>query len=178
MKRYFITPLFALAIASGAFAQAPQAADFNRAVMQAYEEMLRENYKDYEVLFRRANEYYNHGDYLRALEDLDSAVKYCPESDSDLRFSIYALRAECYYELKRYAQALPEATAALNIDPTSTAMLNLRGRIEYDFNQLTEAKADFSKLLRINSRSQEALFGLALVAAKENNVGLAGEYME
>ena len=178
MKRYFITPLFALAIASGAFAQAPQAADFNRAVMQAYEEMLRENYKDYEVLFRRANEYYNHGDYLRALEDLDSAVKYCPESDSDLRFSIYALRAECYYELKRYAQALPEATQALNIDPTSTAMLNLRGRIEYDFNQLTEAKADFSKLLRINSRSQEALFGLALVAAKENNVGLAGEYME
>ncbi len=178
MKRYFITPLLALALASGAYAQAPQAADFNRAVMQAYEEMLRENYKDYEVLFRRANEYYNHGDYLRALEDLDSAVKYAPESDSDIRFSIFALRAECYYQLKRYAQAIPDANEALKIDPTSTAMLNLRGRIEYDFNQIAEAKADFTKLLRINPRSQEALFGLALVAAKENNLGMANEYME
>lgn len=178
MKRYFITPLLAIALSSAAFAQSPQASDFNRAVMQAYEEMLRENYKDYEVLFRRANEYYNHGDYLRALEDLDSAVKYCPESASDTRFSIYALRAECFYELKRYSQALPDATEALKIDPTSTSMLNLRGRIEYDFGQYAEAKADFNKLLRINPRSQEALFGLALVAAKENNLGMANEYME
>lgn len=178
MKRYFITPLLALSIAAGAYAQTPQAADFNRAVMQAYEEMLRENYKDYEVLFRRANEYYNHEDYLRALDDLEGAVKYCPESATDTRFSIFALRAECYYQLKRYSQALPDATEALKIDPTSTSMLNLRARIEYDFNQIEEAKADFTKLLRINPRSQEALFGLALVASKENNFGLANEYME
>lgn len=177
MKRFFITPLLALAIASAA-AQAPAAADFNRAVMQAYEEMLRENYKDYEVLFRRANEYYNHSDYLRALEDLDSAVKYAPESATDTRFAIYALRAECFYQLKRYSQALPEATKALKLDSTSPSMLNLRAKIEYDFGDIDGAKADYTKLLRINPRSQEALFGLALVAAKENNLGLANEYIE
>ncbi len=178
MKRLFITPLLALAITSAASAQRPSAPDFSRAVMQAYEEMLRENYKDYEVLFRRANEYYNHGDYLRALDDLESAVKYAPQSASETRFAIFALRAECYYQLKRFSLAIQDADEALKIDPTSPNMLNLRARIEYDFNKIPEAKADYTKLLRINPRSQEALFGLALVAAKENNLGMANEYME
>lgn len=178
MKRKFITSLLTLAVAAGAYAQAPTTADFNRAVMQAYEDMLREDPKDYETLFRRAHTYYNNGEYLRALDDLDKALKYVPNSDTDTRFTLYALRAECYRELKRYSQALPEATQALALEPNSTAMLNLRGEIEYDLGQYAEAKADFSKLLRIQPRSQEAFFGLAMVAAKENNMGLARDYIE
>ncbi len=178
MKRPIITTMFFMAIASGAFAQAQASADFNRAVMQAYEEMLRENYKDYETLFRRAHTYYTTGEYLRALDDLDNAVKYAPTTDTDTRFSIYALRAECYCELKRYSLALPEATEALKLEPASTSILNLRGRIEYELGQYDAAKADFSKLLRIQPRSQEAFFGLALVAAKENNFGLAEDYIQ
>ena len=78
--------MLALGIAASGQAQTPPTqADFNRAVMQAYEEMLRENYKDYETYFRRADTYYYSGDYLKALEDLDSAVKYAPESDTDTR---------------------------------------------------------------------------------------------
>lgn len=178
MKRKFITSMFALALTAGAFAQSPTQADFNRAVMQAYEEMLRENYKDYETLFRRAHTLYTGGDYMRALDDLDKALKYAPASDTDTRFSIYALRAECFRALKRYSQALAEANEALKIDPMSTAMLNLRGEIAYDLGQYDTAKADFSKLLRIQPRSQEAFYGLALVAVKENNLGLADDYMQ
>lgn len=177
MKKIIITSILA-AITLGSQAVAPTKADFNRAVMQAYEEMLRENYKDYETLFRRANAYYNQNDYLKALDDLEAAVKYAPESDTDTRFAIYALRAECYYALHRYALALPEADEALKIDPMSLPMINLRGKIEYDFGKYDAAKADFSKMLRIQPRSQEAYFGLALVATKENNFGLATEYMD
>lgn len=178
MKRPIITIMLFMAAAVGSFAQSPASADLNRAVMQAYEEMLRENYKDYETLFRRAHTYYNMGEYLRALDDLDNAVKYAPSNDTDTRFSIYALRAECYCELKRFSMALPEATEALRLDPASTAILDLRGRIEYELGQYDAAKADFSKLLRIQPRSQEAFFGLALVAAKENNFGLAEDYIQ
>lgn len=173
MKRLF----FASILLSVALCGAAQS-DFNRAVMQVYEDMLRENYKDYEVYFRRANEYYNHGDYLRALDDLNSAVKYAPATDPENLFAIYALRAECFYQLKRYQQALPEANQALKLEPLSTAMLDLRGRINYDFGQYEAAKADFTKLLRVNVRSQEALYGLALVAAKQDNAGLARSYMD
>lgn len=174
MKKIVYTLLFIIAGAATSAAQTP---DFRKAVMQAYDEMLRENYKDYEVLFRRANEYYNHEDYLRALDDLDSALKYCPTTDKETLYAVHALRAECFFQLKRYQQALPDATEALQLDPQSTALLNLRGRIEYDLGQYDAAKADFTKLLRIDSRSQEALFGLALVAAKESNLGLANDYM-
>lgn len=178
MKRLIITSITALSIAASAGAAAPTSADFNRAIMQAYEEMLRENYKDYETLFRRAHTYYNEGDYLKALDDLDSALKYCPQTDTDTRCAIHALRAECYVYLKRYSRALPDATEALAIDPSSTSMLNLRGRIEYELGNYDEAKADFTKLQRIQPRSREAFFGLALVAAKQNNIGMATDYMD
>ncbi len=178
MKKFLITSALALSIAASAAGAPPTQADFNRAVMQAYEELIRENYKDYETLFRRANAYYNAGDYLKALDDLDSALKYCPETDTDTRYAVYALRAECFLNLKRYSRALPEATEALKLDPTSTPLLDLRGRIEYELGKYDEAKADFNKLLRIQPRSREAFFGLALVAAKQNNIGMATDYMD
>lgn len=178
MKRLFITSLLAVAVAAQSYAAAPSQADFNRAVMQAYEEMLRENYKDYETLFRRANAYYNAGDYLKALDDLDSALKYCPSADTDTLFAIYALRAECFAGLKRYSRALPEADEALKLDPMSAPMLHLRGSINYELAKYDAARADYSKLHRLQPRSTEALFGLAMVAARQNNIGLATDYTD
>ena len=179
MKKLLFASLISLSLASApALAVTPNAANFNRAVMQAYDEMIRENYKDYEALFRRANEYYNHGDYLKALDDLDNALKYTPAKNTDLLFSIYALRAQCFSHLKRFSQALPEANEALKLNGTSTPMLNLRAEIEYDLGKYDLAKADYNKVLRINPRNQDAMFGLALIASKENNHGLASDYME
>jgi tetratricopeptide (TPR) repeat protein len=189
MKRKIIfSTIFALALAaiapsaqaqSSAATKSAQSAAMYRAVMKAYDELLQENPKDHEVLFRRASEYYNHSEFLRALDDLDNAVKYAPSStDKDMMFSIYALRAECYRELKRYSQALPECNKALEIDPNSYPMLNLRAEIYFDMADYASAKTDYNRMRRINSRSQEALFGLAKVAAKENNIGLANEYID
>ncbi|MCM1309455.1 MAG: tetratricopeptide repeat protein [Bacteroides sp.] len=176
MKRRLLYIAATLFIGLGISAQTQ--ADFNRVIMQAYSDMLRENYKDYETLFRRANTYYNSGDYLKAMDDLDSALKYCPESDSDSRFAIYALRSECYVQLKRYSRALPEADEALKLDPTSAPMIALRGRIELELGKYDAAKADYNKLLRLQPRSTDALFGLATVAAKQQNIGTATDYMD
>lgn len=178
MKKLIITSILTLGIAATGFAQVPNQADFNRAIMQAYEDMLRENYKDYETYFHRANTYYNQGDYLRALGDLDSAIKYAPTTDAEMRYAIYALRTECYVELKRFSQALLEANEAIKLEPTSAQMLKLRGDIEYDLGQYDAAKNDYNRLLRIQPRSLDAYFGLALVAAKENNHGLSADYMQ
>ncbi|MDE6222837.1 MAG: tetratricopeptide repeat protein [Muribaculaceae bacterium] len=157
---------------------APQSPDVTAEVMKVYDQMMRENYKDYETLFRRANAYYNTGDYLKALDDLDRAVKYCPSTDTESLFAIHALRGECYYCLKRYAMALPELTKALSYEPTSTSLLELRGLTAYELGKYDDAKDDFTKIQRIQPRSQEALFGLALVAAKQSNIGLATDYMD
>ena len=127
-----IFALLGSTLCSVATAQIP---DVTAEVMKVYEQMLRENYKDYETLFRRANTYYNSGDYLKALDDLDRAVKYCPSTDTEGLFAIHALRGECYYCLKRYAMALPELTKALGYEPTSTSLLALRGQTAYELGK-------------------------------------------
>ncbi len=170
--------IIALISATAANVASAQTPDYNKGIMKVYEQSLRESYKDYETLFRRANTYYNAGDYLKALDDLDRAVKYCPETDTESLFAIYALRGECYFYLKRYAMALPELTKALEYEPTSTPLLDLRGETYYLLGKYDEAKADFTKLQRINPRSLSALYGLARVSAKQNNIGMAIDYME
>ncbi len=172
--------LLAATLISLCAAPATQAQQLQKNVMSVYDQMLRENYKDYEVLFRRANVYYNNGDYLRALDDLESAVKYTPDNatNAELLFEIYALRAECYVQLHRYTLALPEINSALKYDAQNYNALLLRADIEFELGDYSAAKADYSRLQRINSRSQESLFGLAKVAVKENNFGLANEYIE
>lgn len=152
--------------------------NISRAVMNTYDEMLRENFRDYEVLYRRANDLYHHEEYLKALDDLDRAIKYCPESDTEMLFPIYALRSATYWQLKRYTQALPDIDKAIEIDPTNSAALNMRAELYLELDNLAGAKADFEKLRRMNPRSTEALFGLAKVAAREKNYGLANEYSE
>lgn len=169
-----IFALFSLTAAAGN----AQMLDANAEIMKVYEQMLRENYKDYETLFRRAHTYYETANYLKALDDLDRAVKYCPATDTESLSAIYSLRGECYFYLKRYAMALPELTKALELEPTSTALLDLRGQTAYELGKYDEAKADFNKELRIQPRSQEALFGLAKVAARQNNIGMAMEYAD
>ncbi len=152
--------------------------NISRTVMNTYNDMLRENFKDYEVLYRRANQYYHHQEYLKALDDLDSAVKYAPVTDTEMLFPIYALRSATYWQMKRYTLSLQEINKALEIDPSNYAAVNMRADIEVELGNYTAAKEDYTKLQRLNSRSQEALFGLAKVAAKESNYGLASEYME
>ncbi|MDE7388784.1 MAG: hypothetical protein K2M97_05980, partial [Muribaculaceae bacterium] len=49
--------------------------NISQAVMKTYDEMLRENFRDYEVLYRRANDLYHHEEYLTALGDLDRASR-------------------------------------------------------------------------------------------------------
>lgn len=152
--------------------------NISRTVMNTYNDMLRENFKDYEVLYRRANQYYHHQEYLKALDDLDSAVKYAPVTDTEMLFPIYALRSATYWQMKRYTLSLQEINKALEIDPSNYAAVNMRADIEVELGNYTAAKEDYTKLQRLNPRSQEALFGLAKVAAKESNYGLASEYME
>lgn len=149
-----------------------------KAVMEVYRKQIEENPQDYETYFRRANEYYRHSDYLRALSDIDNAIKYTPHKESDMRFQEYTLRANIYTETKRYKEALADLKEALKIDPRSYVTVYQKANMDFEMGNYAEAKEGYRLLQRLNNRSQEALFGLARVAVKENNIGLADEYIE
>lgn len=65
---------FAMAIAATALMASAQSGIQNpitQAVLKVYEEELQANPRDYNILLSRADEYYRHGEYFRALPDVD-----------------------------------------------------------------------------------------------------------
>ena len=159
----------------GISAQTNNLDPMTEAMMKAYNQLLDEDPRDAETLFRRANEYYKQNDYIKALDDINKALKYLPENDIDTRFQALQLRANIYMMQHKYEQAVADLNAELAIDPQNYIAIYQRATALYELGRYAEAKADFHLLQQRNSRSQEALFGLARVAVKENNLGLAEE---
>ncbi len=149
-----------------------------RAVIEVYDRMLKEDPTDYETWLHRANEYYSHNEYMRALNDVDNALKYVPASDSDTRVQAYMLRANIYQQTGRNEAALQDINSVLAITPDSYVAIYQRANLEYELGQYNEAKADFRRMQRISTRSAEAYIGLARIAVKENNLGMANEYLD
>lgn len=149
-----------------------------QAMMQIYDKELESNPTDYEAYFRRASEYYNLDQYLRALSDIDNAIKYAPSSDKDMLFKCYSLRGNIYSVTGRHDEALADFRRALELDPTSYITLYEIANEEYSTGDYAAAKSDYKKLQRMNPRSSDALVGLTRIAVKENNRGLARDLME
>ncbi|MCM1293882.1 MAG: hypothetical protein NC230_09960, partial [Bacteroides sp.] len=159
-------------------AQSSKSKEVIDAVEKVYNEELQEDATNYNVYFRRAHLYYGQNQYLRALSDIDNAIKYTPSGDSDLLSQEYALRANIYMMTDRNEEALADITKALEYEPMSYTLLYQKANLEYELGKLTSAKEDYSRIGRIHNRSLESLIGLARVAVKENNLGLANEYVD
>ena len=161
-------------------AQSVSTADtpMTRAVLQVYDKMIEADPTDYESLLARGQEYYNQDDYVKALADLNQALRYAPDEDKELRFTALSLRAAVLERSNKPEEALADLNAALAIDPESYTNLYQRANVLYALGRYTEAREDYMKLLRRFPRSQEAMFGLARVAVKENNLGLANDYAD
>lgn len=148
-----------------------------QAVLGVYEEELRENPQDYNVLLSRADEYYRHSEYLKALEDVDKALLYAPASEEDVRMRAYVLRAGIYNETRRPQQALADLNSALAIDPESFSVIYQKANTEFTLGNYVEAKFGYMKLERLNPRNPVAFIGQARVAVKQNNLGTANEML-
>lgn len=176
MKK-LIAAFLLLASSLSAMAQGKPMNPITRAMMQVYDQQLAENPKDYEVYFRRANEYYNHDQYLRALSDIENAVKYTPSNDKDMLFKEYSLRGNIYSMTGRHEEALADFQKALSFDPNSYVTIYELANEQFVTGNMADAKANYKKLQRLNPRSTEALVGLTRVAVKEGNKSLAQDLM-
>ena len=179
MKKFLTAALVAASIASVS-AQSQKSIDnpMTQAMLDVYAKELEANPKDADIYFRRANEYYKFNQYLRALADVDKTLEYAPAANRDLRFQAYMLRADIYQMLNKHREALADFSEALKLDSASFMALYQKANEEYELGDYAAAKADYTRLRASNPRSVEALTGLARVAVKENNLGLASEYMD
>lgn len=169
--------------AAAAFTAMPAAAQsgiqnpMTQAVLKVYEEELRENPQDYNIYLSRADEYYRHSEYIRALADVDKALQYAPGTEEDVRLRAYVLRAGIYNETKRPEQALSDLQSAAALAPDSYSVIYQKANTEYTLGRYADAKLDFQRLQRLNTRAPEPYIGLARIAVKENNLGIANEML-
>lgn len=167
-----------LCVSPHIFAQKGLDAPMTKAVMNVYKQLLTEDPTDYETYYRRACEYYKHNQYNLALNDINNAIKYIPGNMSDTRIEQHTLRANIYIQMDSLDKALFDLNQAYALDPYSYLTLYQKANLEYQLGDYQSAKSDYTRMLRTNSRSTEALIGLARVAVKENNLGLANEYID
>lgn len=172
----------AAVLAAGVFNPNPVSADINnpitKAVLKVYEEQIRENPRDYTAYFSRANEYFQHDELIRALDDLNKALEYAPASEKELRYECLIRRADIYNQTSRPAQALADLEECTKLSPNSFIAVFKKADTEFELGKYSEAKADYQRLQRMNIRNPEIFIGLAKVAVKENNLGTANDYLD
>lgn len=180
MRTLHVIIATAVALVTAAAVHAQKGIDnpMTRAVLDVYQRQLQEDPTDWETWMRRANEYYNHDEYMRALNDIDNALKYIPADKRDDRAAALMLRANIYTLTGRHAEALADLDSALALNPNDYITIYQRANANYELGNYDNAKEDYKRLQRINPRSAEALIGLARVAVLENNLGLANEYLD
>lgn len=149
-----------------------------QAIMDTYDRLIKEDPTDFEPYFRRASDYYRMNQYLRALSDVDEALKLTPADRTDMRYAELVLRANIYLMTDRPAEASADFEAALQLDPTNFNTIHQKANTDFILGNIPAAKAGFIRMQGLSPRSPEALFGLARIAIKERNYGQANEYAD
>lgn len=170
--------LFCSAILSAAPRQS-MSDPVTQAAVREYTELIRENPRNYHALFGRGNEYYQHDDYVRALDDFTEALKYAPAKGDDeaTRLQLLIFRADIYNQTKRPEDALKDLTEAYALAPDSYTVIYQKANTEYVLGRYADANTDYKRLAQLNPRSVESLVGQARIAVKHNNLGIANELL-
>lgn len=175
IKSITLGVVLALSAAFTARAQSSYDDPMSQALMKAFDELLEEDPRDPETLVRRAGLYYAHQDYIKALDDVNTAMKYYEPGDEESRYPAYQIRAKIYQRQKKYDDALADLNQVLKMSPQDFGTIFQRAQVLYELGRYQEANADYNLMLRLNPRSQDALLGLARVAVKQNNLGTAND---
>lgn len=159
-----------VALASASFCAMAQTGDkINEAVMRVYDEHIAKNPGDYQTIFMRANQNFYNGNYDAAIVDVTTTIRLAPEKEKELLFDAYMLRARLY-ELKGNFEAEgADIDKASQINPTSLAWVDMKGKWAYAKGDYDLAKQQFNTILQQQPRNYDAMYCLGCVAAKQGN---------
>lgn len=179
MRRLLKTILVMAALAgASAPLQAQRMGELTEAVMRAYQQALDLDPQDYITYYRRAVQYFRMGRYTEAAADLNDALKYTPAKDAEMLRAEYSLQADLYRRSGDNEAALKAVDRALTIDSKSYADIYKKGNIYLDMKKGEEAYRTFKSMLSLQSRSQEAMFGMAQAAVLMGNPAEARTLMD
>lgn len=153
--------LLCLALAASIGVSAQQINPITKAMLNGYDEILKENPKDYQTLYERAAQLYRLSFYDQALNDVTKAIEYTPAKEKVYKVQELSLLTDIAIEMHNYDVALRAVNEALEIDPDSYANIYKKGNVCLLLNKPEDAYRAFSSMQRLKTRSQEAYFGMA-----------------
>ncbi|MBD3397653.1 AAA family ATPase [Candidatus Micrarchaeota archaeon] len=107
--------------------------------------------------YKIANDYYEKGDYEKAIENYNMAILLNP-----LFSEAYFNRALSYYQLKNYDKAIADYTEAAELDPKNPIIFNNKGDAFYRKQDYTSAIKDYDKAIMLNPNYLKAYYNRAL----------------
>lgn len=164
MKRYKIL-LAGGFLATSLLAGAQQIDPITRAVIESYTEMIGQNPKDYMSYFQRGEEYFKLGEYEKAEADILNAIKNTPSKDASFIEKEYSLLSDLYLGQNNPEKAIEVLQEGLKAAPSSYYNRYKLGNLYLALDKPQDAYNTFRILQSMNSRSQEAYYGMGLAAA-------------
>lgn len=110
--------------------------------------------------YEKGNDYYEQGDYDKAIEAYNMAIILNPNF-----LECYFNRALCYYNKKNYDKAIEDYTRAIEIDPDNPLIYNNRGDAYYRKQDFEKAIADYDKAISLKKDYLKAYYNRGLAYA-------------
>ncbi len=115
---------------------------------------------DARAYYEMGNEYYERGDYDKAIENYNMAILLNPVFSE-----AYFNRALSYYQLKNYDKSIADYTEAAKLDPQNPMIYNNRGDAFYRKQDFRNAIKDYDKAISLNPNYLKAFYNRGLAHA-------------
>ncbi len=115
------------------------------------------NPTDAKTYYQLGNEYYEKGDYEKAIENYNMAVLLNPVFSE-----AYFNRALSYYQLKNFEKSVADYTKAAELDPHNPFIYNNRGDAHYRMQDYNAAIKDYDKAVQLNTNYLKAYYNRGL----------------
>ncbi|MBQ5408490.1 MAG: tetratricopeptide repeat protein [Muribaculaceae bacterium] len=167
LSKLFVLLLLTIASSTMFNAAAQNDEKYNAAIMKVYNEYIAKNPNDYNTLFMRANQNFLNHNYDAAMADVNRTLEMATSKDTELLFDAYMLRAKLHDINNNLEAEGQDIEKAAQVNPTSLAWVDLKGKWAYRCQSYDVAKQQFQAILQQQPRNYDAMFCLGCVAAKE-----------
>jgi SpoVK/Ycf46/Vps4 family AAA+-type ATPase len=122
------------------------------------------NPTDAKTYYQMGNDYYEKGDYDKAIENYNMAILLNPVFSE-----AYFNRALSYYQLKNFDKSVADYAKSLELDPQNPIIYNNRGDAFYRKQDFQSAIKDYDKAITLNPNYLKAFYnrGLSYASVEE-----------
>ncbi len=122
------------------------------------------NPTDAKTYYQMGNDYYERGDYDKAIENYNMAVLLNPVFSE-----AYFNRALSYYQLKNFDKSVADYSKAMELDPQNPIIYNNRGDAFYRKQDFQTGIKDYDKAISLNPNYLKAFYnrGLSYASLEE-----------